>query len=124
MISRVSVSLIMCTGGAYRPLRHDRHLSEASSFADGVERQARPRLAAIAFHLKPPEAAVEAIDRSWVTAGRARFRLRDHVSLLSAFTLHCGLKQNIAPIRKVPPSGSFEKTKVGAYLLDGCSNAS
>jgi hypothetical protein len=36
----------MCTGGAYRPLRHDRHLSEASSFqigvsprpADGVER--------------------------------------------------------------------------------------
>ena len=32
MISRVSVSLIMCTGGAYRPFLHDRHFSAASSF--------------------------------------------------------------------------------------------
>jgi len=29
VISRVSVSLIMCTGGAYLPFRHDRHLKEA-----------------------------------------------------------------------------------------------
>jgi hypothetical protein len=28
----------MCTGEAYRPLRHDRHLSEASSFQIGVSR--------------------------------------------------------------------------------------
>jgi hypothetical protein len=38
MISRSSVSLIICTGGAYRPLRHDRHLSDASSFQIGVSR--------------------------------------------------------------------------------------
>jgi hypothetical protein len=36
--SRRSVNLIICTGGAYRPLRHDRHLSDASSFQIGVLR--------------------------------------------------------------------------------------
>jgi hypothetical protein len=37
---RVWVSLIMCTGGAYRPLRHDRHFSTASSHI-GVSRGRR-----------------------------------------------------------------------------------
>jgi hypothetical protein len=33
VISRVSVSLIMCTSGAYLSFRHDRHLKEASRSA-------------------------------------------------------------------------------------------
>jgi len=33
--------LIMCTGGAYRPLRHDRHFSAALSFQMGVSRGRR-----------------------------------------------------------------------------------
>jgi hypothetical protein len=75
VISRVSVSLIMCTGGAYRPFLHDRHFSAASSFqigvprpADGVEWQARSRLASIAFDLEPGEPAVEALPdrRRWL----------------------------------------------------------
>jgi hypothetical protein len=37
-ISRSLVSLIMCTGGAYRPFLHDRHFSAASSFQIGVSR--------------------------------------------------------------------------------------
>jgi hypothetical protein len=37
-ISHVSVSLIICTGGAYRPFLHDRHFSAASSFHIGVSR--------------------------------------------------------------------------------------
>ena len=37
----VAVSLIMWTGGAERPFRHDRHLSEASSFQIGVSRGRR-----------------------------------------------------------------------------------
>jgi hypothetical protein len=41
VIFRFSVSLIMCTGGAYRPFRHDRHFSEASSFQIGVSRGLR-----------------------------------------------------------------------------------
>jgi hypothetical protein len=46
VISSSCVSLIMCTGGAYRPFLHDRHFNAASSFqigyraADGIERQA------------------------------------------------------------------------------------
>jgi hypothetical protein len=35
VISRVSVSWIMCTGGAYRPFLHDRHFGAASSFQIG-----------------------------------------------------------------------------------------
>ena len=31
MISRVSVSLIICTGGAWRPFRHDRHFNAFST---------------------------------------------------------------------------------------------
>jgi hypothetical protein len=31
----------MCTGGAYRPLLHDRHFSAASSFQIGVSRGRR-----------------------------------------------------------------------------------
>jgi hypothetical protein len=31
-ISRSRVSLIMCTGGEYRGVRHDRHFSAASNF--------------------------------------------------------------------------------------------
>jgi hypothetical protein len=42
VISRVSVSLIMCTGGAYRPFLHDRHFSAASSFQIGVSRGVPP----------------------------------------------------------------------------------
>jgi hypothetical protein len=38
--------------------------------ADGIKRQARPRLAAIALHLEPAQAAVEALGRS---ASRAAF---------------------------------------------------
>jgi hypothetical protein len=38
VISRVAVSLIMCTGGAQRPFLHDRHFSAASSFEIGVSR--------------------------------------------------------------------------------------
>jgi hypothetical protein len=41
VISYVAVSLIMCTGGAYRPFRHDRHFSAASSFQTGVSRGRR-----------------------------------------------------------------------------------
>src|SRR3977135_3132776 len=41
VISRFSASLIMCTGGALRPFRHDRHFSEASSFHSGVSRGRR-----------------------------------------------------------------------------------
>jgi hypothetical protein len=41
VISRASVSLIMCTGGAWRPLRQVRHFSEASSFHSGVSRGRR-----------------------------------------------------------------------------------
>ena len=41
VISRVSVSLIICTGGAYRPLRHDRNFSAASNFQIGVFRGRR-----------------------------------------------------------------------------------
>jgi hypothetical protein len=36
VISRVSVSLIMCTGGAERGRRERRHFSAASSFQIGV----------------------------------------------------------------------------------------
>jgi hypothetical protein len=36
VISRSRVSLTMWTGGAYRPLLHDRHFSTASSFQIGV----------------------------------------------------------------------------------------
>jgi hypothetical protein len=61
VISPASVSLIIRTGGAERPLRHDLHFNEASSFQIGVSprpadtfyRQARPCLAAIAFDLEP-----------------------------------------------------------------------
>jgi len=35
---RRDLTRLMCTGEAYRPLRHDRHLSEASSFQIGVSR--------------------------------------------------------------------------------------
>jgi hypothetical protein len=35
------VSLIMCTGGAYRPFLHDRHFRAASSFQIGVSRERR-----------------------------------------------------------------------------------
>jgi hypothetical protein len=38
----VSVSLIICTGGEYRGVRHDRHLSTASSFQIGVLRGSLP----------------------------------------------------------------------------------
>jgi hypothetical protein len=38
VMSRSSVSLIMWTGGAYLPFRHERHLSEASSFQMGILR--------------------------------------------------------------------------------------
>jgi hypothetical protein len=41
VISRLSVSLIMCTGGAWRPFSHDRHFSAASSFQIGVSRGRR-----------------------------------------------------------------------------------
>jgi hypothetical protein len=41
VISRVAVSLIMCTGGAWRPLRQERHFSDASSFHSGVSRGRR-----------------------------------------------------------------------------------
>jgi hypothetical protein len=41
VMSRAIVSLIMCTGGAYRPFLHDRHFSEASSFQSGVSRGRR-----------------------------------------------------------------------------------
>jgi hypothetical protein len=40
-ISRVSVNLMMHTGGASRPFRHDWHFSEASSFQIGVSRGLR-----------------------------------------------------------------------------------
>jgi hypothetical protein len=58
-MSRVSVSLIMCTRGAYRPFLHVRHFSAASSFQigriartpDRIERQAGPRFAAVALNL-------------------------------------------------------------------------
>ena len=60
VISRAAVSLIIRTGGACRPFRHDRHFNEASSFQIGVSRGRRmassgrlARLAAITFHLKP-----------------------------------------------------------------------
>ena len=33
--------------------------------ADGVERQARSRLAAVAFHIQPPKPAVEALPDRW-----------------------------------------------------------
>jgi hypothetical protein len=36
VIARASVSLIIRTGGAERPFRHDRHFNEASSFQIGV----------------------------------------------------------------------------------------
>ena len=35
---RVAVSLIMWTGGAEHPFRHDRHFSDAPSFQIGVLR--------------------------------------------------------------------------------------
>jgi hypothetical protein len=38
VICRSSVRRIMCTDGAYRPFRHDRHLSKASSFQIGLMR--------------------------------------------------------------------------------------
>jgi hypothetical protein len=41
VISRSSVNLFMCTGGAYRPFLHDRHFSAASSFQIGVSRGRR-----------------------------------------------------------------------------------
>ena len=41
MISRSIFSLIICTGGAYRPFLHDRHLSAASRFQIGVLRGRR-----------------------------------------------------------------------------------
>jgi hypothetical protein len=73
VISRAAVSLIIRTGGAWRPFRHDRHFSEASSFqigviprpADGIEPQARPGLAAIALDLEPAKSAVEALPDRW-----------------------------------------------------------
>jgi hypothetical protein len=42
VISRSIVSLIMCTGGAYRSLLHDRHFNDASSFQIGVSRGVPP----------------------------------------------------------------------------------
>jgi hypothetical protein len=33
VISRVALSLTICTGGAVPPLRQERHFSDASSFA-------------------------------------------------------------------------------------------
>ena len=41
VISCFCVSLTMCTGGAYRPFRHDRHLRAASGFQIGVSRGRR-----------------------------------------------------------------------------------
>jgi hypothetical protein len=35
VISRCCLSLIICTGGEYRRVRHDRHFSDASSFQIG-----------------------------------------------------------------------------------------
>jgi hypothetical protein len=57
----------MCTGGAWRPLRHERHFSEASSFQSGVflgRRMASSgRLARVlqAFDFQPAEPAVETL---------------------------------------------------------------
>jgi hypothetical protein len=41
VISLLSVSMIICTGGAYRLVRQDRHFSAASSFQIGVSRGQR-----------------------------------------------------------------------------------
>ena len=66
VISRSFVSLlIMCTGGEYLGVRHDRH-SRASRLAspwtpDGAEGQARPGLAPTAFDLQPAVSAVQAL---------------------------------------------------------------
>ena len=65
-ISRFGVSRIIWTGGAYRPLRHDRHLNDASSFHRGVlgapdRIEGDARAALIALDLKPAETAVEAL---------------------------------------------------------------
>jgi DNA-binding transcriptional LysR family regulator len=57
-VSRFSLSLVMCTGGARRPFLHDRHFSEPHvpisayrAACECRERQAHPRLAAVAFDL-------------------------------------------------------------------------
>jgi hypothetical protein len=48
----------MYTGGAYRPFRHDRHFSDASSFQTGVSRGRRiasnGRLARVLHRLHQP----------------------------------------------------------------------
>jgi hypothetical protein len=41
VICRVSVSLIMRTGGPYRPFLQDRHFNDGSSFQSGVFRGRR-----------------------------------------------------------------------------------
>jgi hypothetical protein len=77
VIWRSCVSLIMCTGGAYRPFLHDLHFSAASSFQIGVLRGRRiassGMLASVSqrWHLtcKPAVSAVEAL-----RDGRRRLR--------------------------------------------------
>ena len=44
VISRSSINLFMCTGGAHRPFLHDRNFSAASSFQIGVSRGRRIRI--------------------------------------------------------------------------------
>ena len=69
----VSVSLIICAGGECRGVRHDRHLSAASSFqigvlqgsAHGIQGNAGPGLAPAALHLQPAVTPVETLRDGW-----------------------------------------------------------
>ena len=78
-IRRVAVGRIIWTGGAYLPLRHDRHLHDASSFQSGVSRGRRIAssgiLALVSQRLrltsKPAEPTVDALSSRWQGLSRA-----------------------------------------------------
>jgi hypothetical protein len=63
-VLRFSVSLIMCAGGEYCGIRHDRNVSSASivpELTDVLRRNAGVGLGATVFDLQPAVAAVETL---------------------------------------------------------------
>ena len=92
MISRASVNLTMCTGGAYRPFRHDRHLRAASNFHSGVS---RGRLIASLTRLWRRRL----IKSPWTEEDNERLK-RLAAEGASAFRAAAALKRKVSVVRK------------------------